>query len=67
MLPFFHVQLKLRMGMAHGERIAQCEHIKLITARSLPVQIDGGKYSVLQMHVPFPSPISQEHRIFHLQ
>ena len=34
------------MGMAHGERIAQCEHIKLITDRSLPVQIDGGKYGV---------------------
>ena len=37
------------MGVAHGERIAQCEHIKLITDRSLPVQIDGGKYGVLQI------------------
>ena len=26
---------------AHGERIAQCQHIKLITTTSLPVQIDG--------------------------
>ena len=50
----FHIQLKLRVGMAHGERIAQGEHIKLVTDRSLPVQLDGGKYGVLQMHVPFP-------------
>lgn len=26
---------------AHGERIAQCQHIKLYTFVSLPVQIDG--------------------------
>ena len=26
---------------AHGERIAQCQHIKLHTLTSLPVQIDG--------------------------
>ena len=60
---FFHVQLKLRMGMAHGERIAQCQHIKLVTNRSLPVQIDGGKYmyGVLRMFVPFLSPASQVH------
>ena len=31
------------MGLARGERIAQCEHIKLVTDRSFPVQIDGGK------------------------
>ena len=33
-------QPKLYMN-AHGERIAQCQHIKLITTASLPVQIDG--------------------------
>jgi diacylglycerol kinase (ATP) len=32
---------KLQMGMSHGERIAQCEHIKMYTMKSLPVQIDG--------------------------
>ena len=26
---------------AHGERIAHCQHIKLYTYTSLPVQIDG--------------------------
>ena len=31
------------MGLAHGERIAQCEHINLVMDRSFPVQIDGGK------------------------
>lgn len=31
---------KLLVG-AHGERIAQCQHIKLHTFTSLPVQIDG--------------------------
>jgi len=41
--------VKLQVGLAHGERIAQCEHIKLITDRSLPVQIDGGKWGVLQL------------------
>ena len=29
------------MNLAHGERIAQCQHIKLKTTMSLPVQIDG--------------------------
>jgi len=37
------IQVKLQLGLARGERIAQCEHVKLITDRSLPVQIDGGK------------------------
>jgi len=37
------VQPKLKVGLAHGERIAQCQHIKLIMDRSFPVQIDGGQ------------------------
>ncbi len=43
-LPSLPVQPKLQLGI-HGERIAQCEHIKLVTTRSLPVQIDGGTWS----------------------
>jgi diacylglycerol kinase (ATP) len=27
--------------MSHGERIAQCEHIKMYTTKTLPIQIDG--------------------------
>ncbi|XP_041352242.1 diacylglycerol kinase zeta-like isoform X2 [Gigantopelta aegis] len=30
----------LQMG-ANGERLAQCQHIKLTTTKSLPVQVDG--------------------------
>ena len=30
------------MGIARGERIAQCRHIKMVTNVSLPIQIDGG-------------------------
>ena len=37
----FSLQPKLVMNLAHGERIAQCQHIKLKTTMSLPVQIDG--------------------------
>lgn len=32
---------KLQMGIARGERIAQCRHIKMVTNISLPIQIDG--------------------------
>jgi diacylglycerol kinase (ATP) len=32
---------KLQVNMSHGERIAQCEHIKMHTTKALPVQIDG--------------------------
>ncbi|KAL5475850.1 hypothetical protein EMCRGX_G025720 [Ephydatia muelleri] len=31
----------LQAGLAHGERIAQCVHIKLRTKKCIPVQIDG--------------------------
>ena len=41
------MQPKLQVGIAHGERIAQCEHIKLITERSFPVQIDGGMSTII--------------------
>ena len=43
------LQPKLQMGIAHGERIAQCEHIKLVTERSLPVQIDGGEKWLMEI------------------
>ena len=36
----FFFQPKLLLG-AHGERIAHCQHVKLYTYTSLPVQIDG--------------------------
>ena len=39
----FNFQGKLQMGIARGERIAQCRHIKMVTGISLPIQIDGGK------------------------
>ena len=45
-LPSSHLsfqQPKLVMGLVHGERIAQCQHVKLITKRSFPIQVDGGK------------------------
>ena len=37
---FFFFQPKLYVSTS-GDRIAQCQHIKLITTTSLPVQIDG--------------------------
>ena len=36
-------QPKLQAGLAHGERIAQCMHIKLTTHKCIPVQVDGGE------------------------
>ena len=36
------LQPVLQAGLAHGERIAQCVHIKLRTKKCIPVQIDGG-------------------------
>ncbi|XP_064397829.1 diacylglycerol kinase zeta-like isoform X2 [Halichondria panicea] len=32
---------KLHIGLAHGERLAQCQHVKIMTTKALPVQIDG--------------------------
>ena len=43
------LQAKLQVNMSHGERIAQCEHIKMYTTKALPVQIDGGTY-IIHMH-----------------
>lgn len=31
------------VGLTHGERIAHCEHIKLVTEKAFPIQIDGGE------------------------
>jgi diacylglycerol kinase (ATP) len=33
-------QAALHMG-GHGERITQCSHVKLITKKSIPMQVDG--------------------------
>ena len=45
-------QGKLQMGIARGERIAQCRHIKMVTDVSLPIQIDGGMSQLLDDPLP---------------
>ena len=39
-------QAKLHVGLAHGERLAQCQHVKIMTTKALPVQIDGGIHTI---------------------
>ena len=49
-LVMMSLQAKLQVNMSHGERIAQCEHIKMHTTKALPVQIDGGIYMYVQLY-----------------
>ena len=36
-------QAMLQVGLGHGVRIAQCQHVKMTTTKCIPVQVDGGK------------------------
>ena len=42
---FIEIDLgELQVGKANAVRLAQCEHVKICTDKTLPVQIDGGTY-----------------------